>query len=126
VYQFGRCIRAKTYIGNRICAIYDGDVVPLLGESHLETILGGSMLHSSGARRCPKALGTPSPASPRRCLSRDRPSPTIYSTSPLSIKCGYIGREKERVDAGRAAPRVGERWKIHDKLSFCSDFLQSS
>jgi hypothetical protein len=38
----------------------------------------------------------------------------------------WIGREKERVDAGRAAPRVGERWKIHDKLSFCSDFLQSS
>jgi hypothetical protein len=88
VYRFGRCIRAKTYIENRICAIYDGDVVPLFGESHLETILGGSMLHSSGARRCPKALGTPSPAGPRRCLSRDRPSPTIYSTSPLSIKCG--------------------------------------
>jgi hypothetical protein len=90
VCRFGRCIRAKPYIGNRIYAIYDGvvNVVPLLGASHSETILGGSMLHSSGARRCPKALGTMSPASPRRCLSRDQPSPTIYSTSPLSIKCG--------------------------------------
>jgi hypothetical protein len=37
-----------------------------------------------------------------------------------------IGRENERVEAGRAAPQVGERWKIRDNLCFCSDFLQSS
>jgi hypothetical protein len=67
------------------------NVMPLLGPSRSETTLGGSIYYvaflmclplSKGARHVVAGESKTVP------FYGDRPSPTIYLTSPLSIKCG--------------------------------------